>query len=551
MATHAVHDAPVEPHSGGAARVFRGRFAAWIASFPWAAWLTSGLFHGSLLLVLSLAVFGSPAEKLMWLTADPGDSPPLEDMNLEELVYDDIPVPGETGEASLGPVASGDGIELPGPMTGTVGNVRTGPTNAGSVSADLASSDREVAPVGVFGEFGGGDFATGLDVLTNPLASRGGGLEGRKFENRLAAALAQGGTRESEAAVERGLAWLAEHQFDDGSWRFDLESHPRCAGACGDSGNYQSTTASTGLALLSFLGAGYTQKEGKYAEVVSRGLYYLNGRLEPTVYGGDLRDHGFAMGAGLGPGFSRGAGRARTREDTMYSHGIATLALTEAYAMTRDDMLRQPATQAVKFIVSAQYDDGGWRYNPGFENNARGDMTVTGWQLAALKSAVLAGIDVPYDVWTRASAFIDTLAADRGASYTYLAGERGTAATAAIGLLCRMIGGWPQDSRPLQRGAALLGQQKPMQNNVYFIYYASQVLHHLGGARWEKWNPRMREYLIESQVLEGHETGSWYINESHSSAGGRLYTTTMAIMSLEVYYRYMPIYGESFVGGAP
>ena len=86
---------------------------------------------------------------------------------------------------------------------------------------------------------------------------------------------------------------------------------------------------------------------------------------------------------------------------------------------------------------------------------------------------------------------------------------------------------------------------------MYFIYYASQVLHHLGGTRLGKVESAVREYLIETHVLEGHETGSWYISEAHSSAGGRLYTTTMAIMSLEVYYRYMPIYGEPFVGRAP
>jgi hypothetical protein len=86
---------------------------------------------------------------------------------------------------------------------------------------------------------------------------------------------------------------------------------------------------------------------------------------------------------------------------------------------------------------------------------------------------------------------------------------------------------------------------------MYFIYYASQVLHHLGGRHWEKWNPRMREYLVHSQATKGHEAGSWYFDEPHSTPGGRLYTTTMAIMTLEVYYRYMPLYGESFVERGP
>ena len=83
-----------------------------------------------------------------------------------------------------------------------------------------------------------------------------------------------------------------------------------------------------------------------------------------------------------------------------------------------------------------------------------------------------------------------------------------------------MIGGWPRDSRPLAAGAPPSWRASSRtQNNVYFIYYASQVLHHLGGPRWEKWNPRMREYLIDTQATDGHEAGSWYFPESHSTPG--------------------------------
>jgi hypothetical protein len=132
-----------------------------------------------------------------------------------------------------------------------------------------------------------------------------------------------------------------------------------------------------------------------------------------------------------------------------------------------------------------------------------------------------------------------------------MAGDRGTAATTAVGLLCRMIGGWPREHRPLQKGGAALGGLIPAQQNMYFNYYAAQVLHHLGGRTWEKWNPRMRDYLVDTQATEGHETGSWYFAESHSTPGGRLYTTTMAVMTLEVYYRYMPLYKEAFTKRAP
>jgi hypothetical protein len=512
----------------------------WLASFPWAAWLSSTIIHAVALVLLSMIWMTAPQRELLWLTGD--FEPTSDDM---ELDFDALPI--ETSEPSLTPVDAGREIALPGDETGAIGNVRLAPPNPRGPGSG-GDAPAALAPVG---ESAAGAFAAELAALSNPLAQRGGGLEGRTLENRLAAALSGGGTHESEAAVEAGLAWLAEHQFEDGAWRFDLEKHPRCAGYCRNSGTNTSSTAATGLALLSFLGAGYTHKEGKYQEVVDDGLYYLVSHMNITSRGGDLRDGQAAPEAQIGLGFGGRANLPRFQRDTMYAHGIAALAITEAYAMTHDRTLRQPAEDAAQFIVNAQYDDGGWRYNPKWENQGPGDMTVTGWQLAALKSAVLAGIDVPYEVWIRASAFIDGLQEDGGARYTYVSGERGTPATTAIGLLSRMVGGWPRDAKPLLKGAVQISNLAPAQNNMYFNYYASQVLHHLGGPHWEKWNPKMREYLVGTQANEGHQTGSWYFSESHSTPGGRLYTTAMAVMTLEVYYRYMPLYSEPFVGRAP
>lgn len=572
-------DAPVEPVTGGgppplppaqpepevaaasaeAAETDGEGLRAWIADLPWAAWLTSTIVHTSLLLVLSVLLIVAPKDNLLLLTGGDSDATLLEDMEVEDLPFDDIseddlPFEDTGGPTSLGPIAVGDDISLPGPEVGAIGNVLTGATNDGAVDggSGVAEPTFDALPeVGDIAVGDGGSFSSDLAALTNPLETRGGGLEGRTFENRTAAALSGGGTRESEAAVELGLEWLAEHQFEDGSWRFDLTAHPRCTGECRDSGTFKSSTAATGLALLSFLGAGYTHREGKYQEVVERGIYYLNEHMNITSRGGDLRDTGADPEAQVELGLLRGMNLPTFTRDTMYSHGIATIALTEAYAMSGDIEMRKPATEAVHFIISAQYDDGGWRYNPKWEVPGPGDMTVTGWQLMALKSAVLAGIEVPHEVWARANDFLDALQENDGATYKYLADREGTRATTAVGLLCRMIEGWPSDARPLQRGTARLGDQTPMQNNMYYNYYASQVLHHIGGPRWEKWNPKMREYLLDLQSHDGHEEGSWYIAESHSTPGGRLYTTTLAIMTLEVYYRYMPLYKEKAVGGGP
>jgi hypothetical protein len=505
------------------------------------AWLSSAVVHAVIVIALSLVVLATPIDEPLWV-AGAFDSAPGEDL---EMDLSEIPLDGSM--PSLGPFESGDEISLPGARSTSIGS----PTGAAPTPSIGGTFTPSLSPHSMAPE--GETVAGGFESLANPLASRGGGLEGRTLENRRAAALSGGGTRESEDAVEAALAWFAEHQWPDGGWRFDLEACPKCAGYCRNSGTHTSSTAATGLALLSFLGAGYTHEEGKYQEVVGRGLYYLREQMTITSQGGDLRDKKAALETEVpAGGLLNAASIANARRDSMYSHGIATLALTEVYAMTRDEQWREPAQLAIKFIVNAQFEDGGWRYAPSWEFPAAGDMTVTGWQVAALKSATLAGIDVPYDVWMKVNEFLDAIQDDNGATYLYLRGDnRGTRATTAIGLLCRMVNGWPREHTPLQRGAAKLGDQQPRGNNMYFNYYASQVLHHVGGPNWEKWNPRMREYLIQTQATDGHEVGSWYFAESHSSPGGRLYTTAMATMTLEVYYRYMPLYKEAFVDRAP
>ncbi|RMF93670.1 MAG: hypothetical protein D6741_13440, partial [Planctomycetota bacterium] len=117
----------------------------------------------------------------------------------------------------------------------------------------------------------------------------GGGLQGRSPQNRPNLAMQDGGTRESEAAVEAGLRWLAAHQLENGGWSFDF-TKSYCGGMCSHPGNEPSTTAATGLALLPFLGAGYTHLDGEHRDVVRRGLYYLMQRGRVTEHGVDLQE---------------------------------------------------------------------------------------------------------------------------------------------------------------------------------------------------------------------------------------------------------------------
>ncbi|MGD9644270.1 MAG: prenyltransferase/squalene oxidase repeat-containing protein [Pirellulales bacterium] len=342
-------------------------------------------------------------------------------------------------------------------------------------------------------------------------------LDGRRAGMRERLALARGGTPESEAAVERGLRWLAAHQLRDGSWNFNHDLV--CRGACRNTGSAATTTGATGVALLAFLGAGYTQHEGPYQKTVRDGLYYLGNCSLNTPHGGDLQ------------------------QGSMYGQGLATIALCEAYALSGDAALARVAEQAVEFILYAQDSQGGgWRYFPG----QPGDTTVTGWQLMALKAGQLAELRISPGTIESARRFLDGVQAESGAFYGYQRPARGPTTT-AVGLLCRMYLGWHREHPALARGANWLAETGPAADDMYFNYYASQVLSHYGGEPWQSWNPRMRDQLIATQAGSGHENGSWFFAGGQLVTGGRVVNTALAVMTLEVYYRYLPLYGDPAV----
>ncbi len=355
-------------------------------------------------------------------------------------------------------------------------------------------------------------------LLMTTSAPVGGGFEGRSQEARARLAASGGGTPQSEAAVEAALAWLAAHQRLDGSWRL-LHQSGSCD--CRNQGHRETTTGATGLSLLAFLGAGYTHQGGPYETVVAKGLQYLTGKMADTPHGGDLQE-----GTNFG----------------MYTHGIATIALCEAYAMTGDQQLAPYAEKCVQFICNAQHARGGWRYNPG----QPGDTTVSGWQVMALKSGRLAQIDVPDHVIDRATRYLNSVSTSQGAFYGYQTPKKEAGPT-AVALLLRMYLGWSRDDERLERGAMYLAATGPSKTDVYFNYYATQVLHHLQGNAWPPWNAKLRDHLVEKQAQRGHERGSWFFPDSHGTIGGRLYTTAMCCMILEVYYRHMPLYGDDAV----
>jgi hypothetical protein len=463
------------------------------------SWLLSMVVH--LTVFLALALITLPArssEDVRDLVVAPGEYEALE--VLDEL--DDEPL--IELDLDLGPT---DIVSAqPKPQRGDIGNSVADDIQSAAVAVELAGFGLESAPRN--------------DLLATVGAFTGNALSGRGASARGRAIAAGGGSAGSEKAVAAALKWLAGHQLSDGGWSFDHTRARRCVGQCRNPGALsEARIAATGLALLPLLGAGQTHKEGIYMETVKNGLYFLIAHMKVGPKGGALNE-------------SRGR---------MYAQGIASIALCEAYAMTGDKGLYAPAQQAIGFICYAQDPiGGGWRYEP----RQRGDTSVVGWQIMALKSGHMAYLSVPPITVKKASVFLDGVQSDSGANYGYVERGSGSQATTAIGLLCRMYLGWNKENPALQRGVQQISRWGPSKGNMYYNYYATQVMRHWEGDLWEKWNSIMRDQLIQSQATQGHEAGSWFFRggDLGSERGGRLYCTAMATMVLEVYYRHLPIY---------
>ena len=412
-------------------------------------------------------------------------------------------------------------------------NLEVAPTELFEVETSLAPESLEVASVDDVASAVAKIELTDMGVIPAPrseLLTDIGGFTGQAFtgrgeEARRQLVLARGGSVASERAVAAALRWLAEHQMPDGGWSFAHHHAPQCDGRCRHPGNSaDARNAATGLALLPFLGAGQTYRRGQYRRTVQNGLHFLVRQMRVGSMGGSLHEG------------DRG---------NMYSHGIAAIALTEAYGMTQDRGLRGPAQEAINFIVHAQDPvGGGWRYDP----RQPGDTSVVGWQVMALKSGHLGYLQVPPVTVQNASRFLDSVQYDDGTRYGYTSASGGSQATTAIGVLSRMYLGWDRDHPTLEYGVRRLSEWGPSEHNFYYNYYATQAMAHWDGELWNRWNLEMRDYLVETQATEGHEAGSWFFPSSEGSAdhglgpGGRLYFTSMATMILEVYYRHLPLY---------
>ena len=347
----------------------------------------------------------------------------------------------------------------------------------------------------------------------------GGGAAGvfgyRDGGGRKKAVARWGGTPGSENAVEAALKWLADHQEPDGHW--DSKKYE---------GSMKTDAGITGLAALAFLGAGYTQKEGKYQSTVTRAFKWII-----SQQGADG-----AIGSDCEGTEPNGVG---------YHHSICGLALAEAYGMTKDPMVSTAAQKALDYSVNTHKSgEGGWRYTPGMA----GDLSVTGWFVMQIKSGKIAGLNVSPTAFQGAMTFLDTVSNQYGHCRYKPDWLSPTPTMTSVGMLCRMFtGSAPNDPR-VAGGAQYLMDYLPSWGengsrvNMYYWYYGTLTVFQVGGEAWDNWNASLRDMLCSHQVRGGENDGSWDPCGTWATRGGRVYSTAMGALCLEVYYRYLPMY---------
>ncbi len=363
------------------------------------------------------------------------------------------------------------------------------------------------------------------------------------FRARSPLPLKQGGSPQTEQAIELGLEFLQRYQMADGRWTL-TQFGTGNGDAQDERAAFSSDAAATGLAVIAFQGAGYNHREYKYAETIHRGINWLVEHQD---------DDG---------GLFVEADDESNKYCRLYTHGIAALALCEAYGMTQDPDLRVPAQQAIRYIEATQDKKrGGWRYTPGYTS----DTSVTGWMMMALKSGELAGLHVSEGTYDGIRRWLDVSVVKgsphlfrynpyASAAPTQVHGRSESRSMTAVGLLLRLYFGANRDDGTFQKGADYLLGQMPSDNSqvlrdTYYWYYATQILRHMGGEHWDRWSRRLHTLLRSSQVKNGEFAGSWDplrpVPDRWGGQAGRIYLTTMNLLSLEVDYRLLPLYDET------
>ncbi len=319
-----------------------------------------------------------------------------------------------------------------------------------------------------------------------------------------------GGNEDTEKAVGRALDWFSRNQEPDGHW--DIQKH---------GGQRGHDNAATSFAVLCYFGWGLKHNEpGKYQHNINKALDWLIQQQD--------EDGGFT----------------NRQHNGMYDHGVASVALAEAYGLTKDPRLREPLEKAVAFIINAQNQNhGAWDYRPG---STRIDTSVSGWQIMALRSARMAGIEIPGLPFELSAKWLDSVGSgQRRGLYGYDRRSFKTHAMVATGLFAQqLLGLSPEDPR-MKESVQHLSQNMPKKHerDFYYWYYACLALYQHQGSVWEEWNARIKPVWLGLQEEHGQHAGSWSPSGgNHMGDMGRVITTALATLSLEVYYRYLPLY---------
>ena len=369
--------------------------------------------------------------------------------------------------------------------------------------------------------------------LTGSSKIGSGVLGTRGRDAKLVALQRYGGNGRTENAVDLGLRWLAAHQDSDGGWDAkDYQRHCRHHRACKGQGLVEFDTGASALATLAFLGSGHSpNKEGPYRRHVTKALQNL-----------------INSQSGIGSFEPQG-------DKYLYNHALATLAIAEAYAMTHDPFYKDSLESALKYSFASQQVGGGWDYSS--RKTGRNDLSITGWQVMALRAADKAGIPIPAKIRQNISHFINRAFTPSGygiyANLDPEAGRKG-ANMVAVALLTHLYsGGISSDSRARAAIRHLVQGNPPEARGLlrweltyqsyYYWYAATLALFNVGGKTWEAWNTLLQQTLLPLQSREAHIGGSWDPEPNWvGRSGGRIYSTAINILTLEVYYRYRPVF---------
>jgi hypothetical protein len=332
-----------------------------------------------------------------------------------------------------------------------------------------------------------------------------------------AAAMAKfGGKDQAERAVVRGLRWLKQHQNDDGSWSPEV------------------CPSMTGFAMLCFLGHGELPDSPEFGSTVKKGIDWLYAK--GTEFDGRLSMTHDGWGSG---------------NASVYEHAIATYALAEYYAMTRDERVAELLKKSVTHIVQGQDPNGGWQYR--YQKGPKGDTSVSGWQIQALKAAYLTGLGIPGvdEALGKANLNLKRVQAENGSFGYHDAGDRDFSLD-GVGVLCIYLCKESKD-RSVRDGIEHMlnmTDKKPIKYNgdsadLYAWYYDTQACLMFGGDAWSKWNRRFQDQISNNQSPDG----SWPpVNSKAPGAelqkkpdgAGPYYRTCLCTLMLEVFYRYAP-----------